>query len=242
MSRRQRAIAGTGRRNDGERWVTLSNHRRVLLDQDGRVARGLPGIFQRVHVRDLTALSTGVRQTEQEAQACERTARRRHPRTFRTSEEAVRALLDVNPGLVDFLEHECARQCDTYRAWIRRGRRGSKPVRHISDGRFDPIEIALELRGKRRISSWLEAVFVTVPPSRRWEDFNQRLQYLADATGLRLALPDPAERLQVVSGEIEHCQTVAAQRIQRLIELARAARLPGALASEAQSEDEEAPF
>jgi len=240
MSRR-REITRTGG-GDGPRWVTLSNHRRVLLDGDGRVARGLPQLFQQVHVRDLSALSRGVRQTEQDAQSCERAARRRNPRTFRTSEEAVRALLDVNPELVDFLESECAKQCDAYRAWIRRGRRGPKPVRHISDGRFDPIEIALELRGTRRISSWLEALYVVVPPSRRWEDFNQRLQHLADATGLRLALPDPAERLRFASGEVEHCQTVADQRIQKLIELARATRLPGALASEPQSGDEEAPF
>lgn len=241
MTRRRREITRTGG-GEGARWVTLSNHRHVLLDEEGRVARGLGPLFQRVHVHDLSALSRGVHRTEQDAQTCERAARRRHPRTFRTSEDAVRALLAVNPELVDFLESECAKQCDAYRAWIRRGRRGPKPVRHVSDGRFDAIEIALELRGKRRISSWLEAVFVTAPPSRRWEDFDQRLQHLADATGLRLALPEPAEQLQLAAGEVEHCQTVADQRIQQLIDLARAARLPGALTPEPQSEDEEAPF
>src|SRR5439155_2106201 len=101
MSRRRRAIPGTGDVT-GARWVTLSNHRHVLLDEEGRVARGLPQLFQQVHIRDLSALSKEVRETEQDAQACERAARRRHPRTFRTSEEAVRALLDVNPELVDF--------------------------------------------------------------------------------------------------------------------------------------------
>jgi hypothetical protein len=238
VSRRARTSGDPGEPAIGHsRWVTLSNRRRVLLDETGRVSRGLPEMFQGVHVHDLSPLGKGVRAAESDEQSCESAVRRRHPRTFRTAEEAVGALLAVNPELVDFLESECARQCDAYRAWIRRGRRGPKPLRHISDGRFDAIEVALELRGKRRLSSWLEAVFVTVPPSRRWEDFHERLQLLADATGLRLALPDPAEQLQLESADVDRCQLVAAERIQRLIELARAERLQGADADGAPDDD-----
>jgi hypothetical protein len=233
MSRRDRDMSN-GR---GPRWVTLSNNRRVLLDDDGRIERGLPDTFHRVHVRDVSALGKRIREADDEEQACERSVRRRHPRTFKTAEEAVRALLEVNPPLVDFLEVECARHCDAYRTWVRRGRRGPKPLPTFGDGRFDALEVPLDLGGKRRISSWLEAVYVTAPPSRRWEDFHERLQYLADATGLRLQLPDPAERLHLESSEVEHCQTEAARRIQDLIDLARAARLPGADASDASDDD-----
>jgi hypothetical protein len=223
----------------GARWVTLSNHRRVLIDEEGRILRGLPEMFERVDVRDVSALGKGVRGAERDEQTCEATARRRHPRTFRTTEDAVRALLEVNPQLVDFLEMECSRTCDQYATWVRRGRRGPKPLPIYGDGRFDAIEVPLELDGKRQISSWLEAVYVTVPPSRRWEDFHERLQYLADATSLRLALPDPAERLHLESTEAERCRSAANQRIQELIELARAARLPGA---EPPDGDGEVPF
>jgi hypothetical protein len=238
VSRRARTSSDPAARAIGHsRWVTLSNRRRVLLDESGRVSRGLPDMFQGVHVHDLSPLGQRVRAEAADERSCESAGRRRHPRTFRTAAEAVAALLAVNPGLVDFLESECARQCDAYRAWLRRGRRGPKPLRHISDGRFDAIEIALELRGKRRLSSWLEAVFVTVPPSRHWEDFHERLQLLADATGLRLALPDPAERLQLESTDVGRCQLVAAERIQRLIDLARTERLEGVGADSAPDDD-----
>lgn len=242
MRQRERRTSSPPGRGTTAHWVTLSNHRRVLLDENGRIARGLPEMFQRVDVRDVSSLGRGVRQVGHGEQACERSVRRRHPRTFKTAEDAVRALLEVNPELVDFLEGECARQCDAYRTWIRRGRRGPKPVRDPSDGRFDAIEVPLELRGKRRMSSWLEAVYVTVPPSRRWEDFDERLQFLADATGLRLALPNPAEQLHLESSDIAHCQTEAAERIQGLIDLARAARLPGAVGQASPEGDEDVPF
>jgi hypothetical protein len=223
----------------GPRWVTLSNHRRVLLDEEGRIVRGLPELFHRVDVRDVSALGARVRETQRDEVACERSVRRRHPRTFRSAEDAVRALLEVNPHLLDFVEVECSYRCDEYRTWVRRGRRGPKPA-PTRDGRFDAIEVPLDLKGKRRISSWLEAVFVTVPPSRRWDDFHARLQYLADATGLRLALPEPAEQLNLEESEIDHCQSTASQRIQQLVELARAARFPGA--DTPDDSDEEVPF
>jgi hypothetical protein len=134
----------------------------------------------------------------------------------------------VNPDLVEFLARECAIHCDAYDAWVRRGRRGPKPLPTYGDGRFDAIEVPLELDGKRAISSWLEAVYVIVPPSRRWEDFEERLQYLADATGMAIQLPREAEALRVEDVDAEHCRAETDGRIEELIALARAARLPGA--------------
>lgn len=221
---------------EGPRWVTLSNRRRVLIDEDGRILRGLPGMFEHVHVRDLSALAKGVREAEREGAACETGQRRRRPRTFRTVEDGVRALLAANPDLVAFLEFECSRPCDEFRSWVRRGRRGPKPLPTYGDGRFDALEVPLDLDGKRAISSWLEAVYVIVPPSRRWADFPQRLQYLADATGLTLQLPEPAEQLHLDDLDVEQCKTAADERVEALITLAREARLPGA------EVDDEAPF
>jgi hypothetical protein len=184
-------------------------------------------MFERVSVRDVSALGKGVREEEREEQRCERTVRGRHPHRFRTTEEAVRALLRVNPDLLDFVERECSHVCKQYRVWLQRGRRGSKPAPTF-DGRFDAIEVPLDLHGARRISSWLEALYITPPPSRRWEDFAPRLQHLADATGLALHLPEEAEALAVGDSDVEHCRSVADERVEALIALARASRLPGA--------------
>jgi hypothetical protein len=200
----------------------------VLLDGEGRILQGLPGMFGGVHVQDVSALGRQVHDIEREATECERSVRGRRAQTFRTTEEAVRSLLRANPDLVTFLEQECGRRsCDDYRSWVRRGRRGPKP-RATHDGRFDQIEVPLDLRGTRKLSSWLEAVYVIVPPSRRWEDFPERLQLLADATGLTLQLPEEAHVLVVEDSDTERCQATAEHRVDALIELARQERLPGA--------------
>jgi hypothetical protein len=194
-------------------------------------------MFHDVHVHDVAPLGKRVREAERQGAECERSVRRRRAHTFRTTEEAVRALLHANPDLVAFLEHECGTHCDAYDAWVRRGRRGPKPLPTYGDGRFDAIEVPLDLDGKRAISSWLEAVYVIVPPSRRWEDFEGRLQYLADATGLTLQLPDRSEALHVEEVDVEQCRTAADGRIEELIALAREARLPGA-----EPADDDTPF
>ena len=222
------------------RWITLSNHRRVLIDEEGRIRRGLPETFHRVHVQDVSELGRRVHETEEEERRCEIGSRRRRARTFRTTEEGVRALLEANPELFQFLEQECSHDCERYRTWVRRGRRGPKPLPGLGDGRFDAMKVALELTGKRAISSWLEAVYISVPPSRRWEDFPPRLQFLADATGLTIHVPDEARALEIESGDVEHCHTVAGERIEALIALAREARFTDA--SNWQGADDKVPF
>jgi hypothetical protein len=145
------------------------------------------------------------------------------------------------------LEQECARHCDEYAAWVRRGRRGPKPLPAYGDGRFDAIEVPLELYGKRAISSWLEAVYRVIPLSRRWEDFAPRLQYLADATGLFIQVPDEARALDIERLDVERCRTAADERIEELIALAQEMRLAEVVEEEgdvlaAAIDDEDTPF
>jgi hypothetical protein len=224
-------------RPDGTRWITLSNHRHVLINDDGRIERGLPPMYHHVHVQDVAPLGRRVRGLEQDAEVCDRQVSRGR-RTFRTTEEAVRALLHANPHLLEFLESECGTHCDQYQTWIRRGRRGPKPRPTYGDGRFDAIEVPLELHGARAISSWLEAVWVIPPPSRRWEDFPPRLQLLADATGLILQLPEEAEERVVGDRDRARCHDEIEARIDELIALARESRI-----GEAEpAPDEEVPF
>jgi hypothetical protein len=215
------------KRDAGDHWVTLSNRRRVLLDEEGRIKQGLPAMFGRVHVEDVSELGKRVRQTEADEQQCERSVSSRRAQKFRTTEEGARALLAANPDLVDFLEAECSHDCLRYRDWMNRGRRGKKPAWRPGDGRFDSLQVGLDLKGTRKISSWLEAVYVTVPPSHRWADFENRLPFLIEATGLPLMLPAGAEALAGEGGDVDQCHAEADGRIEALLVLAREERLTG---------------
>lgn len=226
------------RRRRRNPWVTLSNRRRVELADDGRVRAGLPDLFHGVHVQDLSPLSRDVRQIEhQVAKETKRIRRSGRGRSFKP-DDAIRSLLDANPALVDFLEAECSHDCETYRAWVRGGRRGPKPRWRKGDGRFDAINERFERRTPgRKVASWIEAVYVTPPPSHKWQDFPERLQVLEEATGLRLNLPEAAEARELADQEIGGLQRSADERIDALVDLARTTRLSGQA-----PEIEDAPF
>jgi hypothetical protein len=175
-------------------------------------------------VEDVSRLSAGVREIKREERAGERALARRRTRTFK-HDQAVRALLDANPELVDFLEAECSHDCDAYRTWVRRGRRGPKPRAHAGDGRFDAINERWDRKRGRKVASWAEAVAATPPPSRRWVDFPDRLAVLEEATGLRLNLPDQAEVMARDSDDRAALRRAADDRIEALVDLARSSRL-----------------
>ena len=208
----------------GLHWITLRNKRRVLIDRQGRIAAGLPDAFAGVDVRDVSPLSRSLKQIDEQSAECE-TPAAAGPKTFRTADSAARELVDANPELAELLETDCSHDCERYRAWVRRGRRGPKPLSGPGDGRFDALNERLELKGKRRVSSWLEAVHVTVPPSRRWADFSDRLPALEEATGLSLNLPAQAEALHLDAGAQSACRDRADEEAADLIARARAGRL-----------------
>lgn len=214
----------------GAHWVTLRNRRRVLLDAEGRVVRGLPREFEGVPVQQVSPLSREARAiAKKAARACSSSSRR--PRTFATSDAAVRQLLEANPRLRQLLEDDCSHDCVRYRAWLNHGRRGPKPSAGPGDGRFDALNERLELKGRRRVGSWLEAVYVTAPPSRRWEDFGPRLEALEEAAGFRLNLPAGAEVLELDEAAAAACQDRADEQIGDLFARARGAAV-----------DDEVPF
>lgn len=142
--------------------------------------------------------------------ACERTALRElRPQTFRRKKEATRALLDANPELLQLVESDCGRDCATYQVWTAHGRRGPKPRRRPGDGRFDALNERLDLRTPgRQVASWREALDVTAPSSRRWEDFDNRIGVLEEATGLRLAGPSRTEAISRARADARRCQDV----------------------------------
>lgn len=214
------------RRRRRNPWITMRNRRRVFIDDEGRIEHGLPELYRGVHVQDLSRFSRELREIEREGRDEERRiVKRRRGRTFKHA-EGVRALLEANPELVDFLEAECSHDCDAYRTWVRRGRRGPKPRWRPGDGRFDALNERLERRKSgRKIASWLEAVDATPPPSRRWEDFPERLEVLEEATGLRLNLPAAAESFAQDDDELAGVRRATDDRIEQLVELARTARL-----------------
>lgn len=216
----------------GAHWVTLRNRRRVLLDGEGRIVRGLPREFEGVPVQQVSPLAREAR-TIAKAAARSCAAGPRRGKTFASSSAAVDQLLEANPRLRQLLEDDCSHDCLRYRAWMNRGRRGPKPAPSPGDGRFDALNERLELKGRRRVGSWLEAVYVTAPPSRRWADFGPRLEALEEAAGFRLNLPAGAEVLELDDQAAAACNDRAAERIDDLFARARAGAAGG---------DDEVPF
>lgn len=145
-----------------------------------------------------------------EIAACERAAARSGgAQTFRRKKQAVRALLDANPDLLELVERDCGHDCKAFDAWEARGRRGPKPRARRGDGRFDALNERWERRTPgRKVASWKEALAVTAPSSRRWEDFRSRVPVLEEAVGGRLNLPEPAERLERARLLAERCQDI----------------------------------
>jgi len=144
---------------------------------------------------------------------------------FRRVDEGAKSPLEANPPLQELVESDCGQDCKIYRDWVRRGRRGPKPRLAPGDGRFDPINVGLDRKGGRRVASWVEALHATVPPSRHWQEFDERLPFLEEAAHMRLELPEEAERLELQRAEIERCRAGEDAALEDLFGRARVGRL-----------------
>lgn len=217
------------------RWVTLKSGKRVKLDSAGRIILGLPSKYHGVHVGDLAKLSKEERELLaidcDELAACHGCAK-----SFKTKDQAYRALLDANPELDALRQSEFGRYDLEFLKWQRGGRRGPKPRTEITDGRLDSINEYYDLRGASRVASFTEAVYHAIPSSRRWADLEQRLIPLEEAAGVKINLPDEALRLQASESDVEECRADVDRRISELYSKARAGRV------ETKPPLEEAPF
>jgi len=136
-------------------------------------------------------------------------SREARPRTFKVKREPVRELLNANPRLRSFVESDCGSDCTAYRAWVNHGRRGPKPRARPGDGRFDALNEQFERRTPgRKVASWAEALDVTVPSTRHWEDLSERLPVLEEAVGFRLQLPERSEAVRRSRQYIERCENI----------------------------------
>src|SRR5207249_8983163 len=73
-------------------------------------------------------------------------------------------------------------------------------------------------KGARRVASWIEALHAAVPQSHYWEDFDERLPYLEEAAGMRLDLPEEAERLEVQRVDIGRCREGTEAAVEELVD------------------------
>lgn len=240
---------GPRRRPRRNPWVTLkrrskTGHRqRVFIDDDGRIEIGLPEKYRGVHIGDLTELGRQERRTRKRAaREARRIFRGRLGGTFRSKDVAFKELLAANPPLHDFLQREFGRAEVAYRAWRRGGRRGPKPQLALKDdGRLDAINYAWDLHGPRAAGSWIEAVYASIPSSKRWDDFAERLPVLEEATGIApIVMPAPAEKRALRRQERAAVDDATEQSIDELVARARSGRLAAGRAR--ALELEEAPF
>lgn len=226
----------SGLLSDGQ-WKTLKNGKRVKLSSEGRIVAGLPAKYHGIHVADFSRVSKEERELLaidcDELAACHDCAT-----TYKTKDHAYRALLDANPRLEELRTSEFGRYDLELIKWIRNGRRGPKPRTKITDGRLDSINEFYDLKGARRVASFTEAIYYTLPPSRKWKDLEKRLPPLEEAAGFPIQLPEEALKLSARDADTEECRAEVDARLSRLFKEAREGRLEGAPAAE----DEEAPF
>jgi hypothetical protein len=174
----------SGLLSDGQ-WKTLKNGKRVKLDGDGRIVAGLPSKYHGVHVADFGRVSKEERELL-EVDCEELAACHRCEKTFRNKDQAAHAVLAANPDFMELQQSEFGRNDVAFLKWRRNGRRGPKPAHRekLTDGRLDAINEFYELKGKNRVGSITEALYHTIPSSRRWADLEPRLAQLSEARGV----------------------------------------------------------
>ena len=213
----------SGLLSDGE-WRTLKNGKRVKLDADGRIVAGMPSKYHGAHIRDLSKLTHEERELEgidcNEAGHCHTCKK-----TFRTKDEAFIALMEANPELHKLQQSESGRYDLEFVRWQRAGRMGKKPRTPITDGRLDAINEYYDLRGAARVGSFTEAIYQTLPPSKRWADVEQRLRPLEEAAGMKINPPEESVRLAVAKMSIEECRADVDRRLAELFDQAKGGRL-----------------
>lgn len=174
LRRRQRP-----RRNP---WRTLSNRRRVFLDDDGRVVRGLPEDLRGVHVQDLSELGARRRQIVHDFDCTEARFR---PKKYKTKAEFLRAFEGANEHfLTPFFE-------------------GQDP----GDQDLQDYRYYLDLGRDFRFASWQDAIKATIRGRATYDEAWGRLQNLVEIIeqkgGWRLTSPeetspvDPDEALRI---------------------------------------------
>jgi hypothetical protein len=186
-----------------KRWITLRNGRRAQIDERGHeIRRGGREILRDPRGHSLSP---------------------RYPR----KEVAIEALLRDNPRLHEFVEENWGSDSQAYRSWLANRQRGPKPQLAPGDGRFDPINVAHDLRGPRRCSSFLEALYVTVPSTYRWEDITpDRLWPLEECVGFQVSPPAESTRLPLAREETRECKTKKKEIHEALLHRATTGRLP----------------
>jgi hypothetical protein len=225
------------------RWITLSNGKRIKIDEDGRIVAGLPERYQGTSVHDLSRLSHAEREVEEIS--CADVGAHDCPtcrQTFRTKDEGAAAIFAVNPTFAQLSESEFGQYDVAFLRWHRNGRRGPKPRTKITDGRLDAINERFELKGANKVASFTEAVYWAIPASRRWEDLPARLEALGDVAGFTLEPPEPLIQLQAARLSVEECEQDVDRRLAALFDAARAGRLEALDELAAPEGGDDAPF
>lgn len=128
--------------------------------------------------------------------------------TFGRKRDAAALLLEANPKLLEWLEGLGE---PNYRAWVARGRKGPKPFPGQRETGLDAFDVRWDLRGRNRVGTWQEALYRTLPSSRRWRDLPERLAFFENAlldAGFPATVHAPQALLQLLIADqaVESCQ------------------------------------
>lgn len=177
------------------------------MDMQGFGAAQLPA--HPLEIRQaLRALKKGTYCAPVTCKVVRRDGRRgRCPSGFRNKTEAVDQVLDANPGLADWIEKMGEPK---YRAWVRAGRIGPKPFPGQRERELDAFDNRWNLRGRNQVGTWTEALYRTMPSSRKWRDLPERLAFFEETVtqaGLRrnVAAPNELTRLLVADQAMADC-------------------------------------
>lgn len=128
--------------------------------------------------------------------------------TFENKTDAAQQLLQENPALASWIERLGEPR---YRAWVRAGRRGPKPMPGQRERGLDALDVRWDLRGRNRVGTWTEALYRTLPSTRRWRDLPERLAFFDESVaqaGFRrgLAPPQPLVNLLIADRAVADCE------------------------------------
>jgi hypothetical protein len=148
------------------------------------------GVLKGIRGTDLPKLARELKDNRQHQKDCDTLNAPTRGQTFSGPGSALQALFKANPALPEAIRRAWGSTIDeAYREWLRRGMTGSRPTLQSVYGSASPANLPQldfmtgftdRLGRKRKIYSMTEALYASVPATRRWDDWMPVLRALQE--------------------------------------------------------------